>query len=74
MAIPLLPGRASRALLILCIAPHVCSQGEVFCHRYYLKHLCDEQRHAGWPLADHIQLLQASERLAQHWAGLCWMH
>jgi len=46
----------------------------VFCHRYYLKHLCDEQRHAGWPLADHIQLLQASERLAQHWAGLCWMH
>lgn len=35
-------------------------QGEVFCHRYYLKHLCDEQRHAGWPLADHVQLLQAS--------------
>jgi DnaJ family protein C protein 13 len=37
-------------------------EGEVFCHRYYLKHMCDEQRHAGWPLADHVQLLQAS-----HW-------
>lgn len=34
-------------------------QGEVWCHRYYLRHLCDEGRHGGWPLADHVQLLQA---------------
>lgn len=30
----------------------------MFCHRYYLKHLTDP-RYERWPLADHVQLLQA---------------
>ena len=36
----------------------------MFCHRYYLRHLCDEACHAGWPLDDHVQLLQVS---------VCWV-
>ena len=31
----------------------------MWCHRYYLRHVCDEARHPAWPLADHVQLLQS---------------
>ncbi|KAF8069423.1 GRV2 [Scenedesmus sp. PABB004] len=37
---------------------------EVWCHRYYLRNLCDEERFAGWPIVDHIPLLQA---LMEQW-------
>jgi len=32
---------------------------EVWCHRYYLRHLADEARFGGWRVVDHVQLLQA---------------
>lgn len=66
------------ATVTTCIQPACLPpQGEVFCHRYYLKHLCDEQRHSGWPLADHVQLLQASQECARCCvaaASLHWAH
>lgn len=31
---------------------------EMWCHRYYLRNLCDD-RFADWPIVDHIPLLQA---------------
>ncbi len=31
---------------------------EMWCHRYYLRNLCDE-RFADWPIVDHVPLLQA---------------
>jgi hypothetical protein len=40
------------------------AQSEVWCHRYYLRHLCDEARFPAWPLADHVQLLQVGAALA----------
>jgi hypothetical protein len=33
-------------------------EGEVWCHRYYLRHLADEGRFPAWPLVEHVQLLQ----------------
>lgn len=33
--------------------------GEVFCHRYYLRHLCDESSFPQWPIVDHIVFLRA---------------
>eukprot|EP00898_Chlorokybus_atmophyticus_P007654 jgi/Chlat1/7890/Chrsp66S00581 len=32
---------------------------EMWCHRYYLRNLCDEQRFANWQIVDHVPLLQA---------------
>ncbi len=32
--------------------------GEMWCHRYYLRSLCDEGRFPAWPIHDHVQLLQ----------------
>ena len=32
---------------------------ELFCHRYYLRHLCDETRFAEWPIDEPVPLLQA---------------
>lgn len=32
---------------------------EVWCHRYYLRHLCDESKFPDWPLVDHVPFLQA---------------
>jgi DnaJ family protein C protein 13 len=31
---------------------------EVWCHRYYLRNLCDIERFPGWPIQDRIELLQ----------------
>lgn len=39
-------------------------EGEVWCHRYYLRHLCDQVRFSDWPIKDHIPLLQA---LLEEW-------
>lgn len=38
--------------------------GEIWCHRYYLGNLCDEERFRGWPVVEHIQLLQVRLRPA----------
>ena len=32
---------------------------ELWCHRYYLRHLCDEARFSEWPLVEQVPLLQA---------------
>ncbi len=32
---------------------------EMWCHRYYLRNLCDE-RFADWPILEHIPLLQVN--------------
>ena len=32
---------------------------ELFCHRYYLRHLCDESRFAEWPIDEPVPLLQS---------------
>ncbi|WIA30400.1 hypothetical protein OEZ86_000485 [Tetradesmus obliquus] len=37
---------------------------EIWCHRYYLGNLCDEERFRGWPVVEHIPLLQA---LMEQW-------
>ena len=34
-------------------------QDELWCHRYYLRHLCDETRFAEWPIDEPVPLLQA---------------
>ncbi|GFR46450.1 hypothetical protein Agub_g8024, partial [Astrephomene gubernaculifera] len=34
-------------------------EGEMYCHRYYLRHLADTQRFPNWPLVDHVPLLQS---------------
>lgn len=31
---------------------------EIWCHRYYLRNLCDETRFSNWPIVDHVPLLQ----------------
>lgn len=36
---------------------------EIWCHRYYLANLCDEDRFRNWPVVEHIPLLQV-RRLA----------
>jgi hypothetical protein len=33
-------------------------QEELWCHRYYLRNLCNEARFPGWHIRDHVQLLQ----------------
>lgn len=33
-------------------------EGEIWCRRYYLRHLADEDRFAGWPMVDHVPFLQ----------------
>lgn len=32
---------------------------EMWCHRYYLRNLCDEARFPDWPIAEHVPFLQA---------------
>lgn len=32
---------------------------ELWCHRYYLRNLCDEDRFPDWPIVDHVPLLQS---------------
>lgn len=33
--------------------------GEIWCHRYYLRTLCDEARFPGWPVREPVPMLQA---------------
>lgn len=35
---------------------------EIWCHRYYLASLCDEDRFRAWPVVEHIPLLQVSRQ------------
>ncbi|KAJ3681674.1 hypothetical protein LUZ60_014247 [Juncus effusus] len=32
---------------------------EMWCHRYYLRNLCDEIRFPNWPIVEHVELLQS---------------
>ncbi|KAG6548512.1 hypothetical protein Mapa_010000 [Marchantia paleacea] len=34
-------------------------QDEMWCHRYYLRNLCDEIRFPDWPLVEHVEFLQS---------------
>lgn len=34
-------------------------QDEMWCHRYYLRNLCDEIRFPGWPIVEHVEFLQS---------------
>lgn len=34
-------------------------QDEMWCHRYYLRNLCDEIRFPEWPLVEHVEFLQS---------------
>lgn len=31
---------------------------EMWCHRYYLRNLCDTDRFPDWPIVDHVPFLQ----------------
>lgn len=33
-------------------------ENELFCHIYYLRHLCDTQKFPDWPISDPVQLLK----------------
>ncbi|KAI9580597.1 hypothetical protein GQX74_011267 [Glossina fuscipes] len=33
-------------------------ENELFCHIYYLRHLCDTQKFPDWPITDPVQLLK----------------
>lgn len=33
-------------------------ENELFCHIYYLRHLCDTRKFPNWPIADPVQLLK----------------
>ncbi|XP_055920872.1 dnaJ homolog subfamily C member 13 isoform X1 [Eupeodes corollae] len=33
-------------------------ENELFCHIYYLRHLCDTQKFPNWPISDPVQLLK----------------
>ena len=33
-------------------------QDEMWCHRYYLRNLCDVERFPDWPIVDHVPFLQ----------------
>ncbi|KAL6517010.1 DnaJ subfamily C grv2 [Orobanche hederae] len=32
---------------------------EMWCHRYYLRNLCDEIRFTNWPIVEHVEFLQS---------------
>lgn len=38
---------------------------EMWCHRYYLRNLCDEDRFPNWPIVDHVLFLQVTLNLSQ---------
>lgn len=33
---------------------------EIWCHRYYLRNLCDQERFPDWPIVDHVPFLQVT--------------
>jgi hypothetical protein len=46
---------------------------EIWCHRYYLANLCDEERFRGWPVVEHIPLLQVrGSSQAQQCVVMMW--
>lgn len=34
-------------------------QNEIWCHRYYLRHLCNTSKYPNWEIVDHVKFLQA---------------
>lgn len=34
-------------------------QNEIFCHNYYLRNLCDEERFPDWPIAEPVEVFRA---------------
>lgn len=53
-------------------------QSELWCHRYYLKNLCDEIRFPEWTIVDHVPLLQvlpSKNVVFEQWMfRLCWQN
>ena len=52
----------STALYQYCPMPRIVYpelNEEIFCHRYYLRHLCDTDKYGEWPIEEPIPLLQA---------------
>ena len=50
-----------RALYQFCPVPTVAYpqlERELFCHAYYLRHLCDTQRFPAWPIKEPVLLLR----------------
>ncbi|XP_041984743.1 dnaJ homolog subfamily C member 13 isoform X2 [Aricia agestis] len=50
---------AARYPYLAC--PAVCYpqlRSELFCHMFYLRHLCDESRFPDWPIPDPVELLK----------------
>lgn len=50
-----------RALYQFCPVPTVAYpqlEHELFCHAYYLRHLCDTQRFPAWPIKEPVLLLR----------------
>ena len=45
-----------------CPMPGVCYERldeEIFCHSYYLRNLCDEERFPDWPIAQPVQVFRS---------------
>jgi hypothetical protein len=42
---------------------------EMWCHRYYLANLCDEDRFRNWPVVEHIPLLQVGAGYGRELCG-----
>ena len=38
-------------------------QGELFCHNYYLRNLCNEKRFPQWPISEPLQVFRSSLQL-----------
>ena len=50
------------ALYDYCPLPRIVYpelKDELFCHRHYLRHLCDEERFGEWPIEEPVPLLQS---------------
>ncbi|KAF1745205.1 LOW QUALITY PROTEIN: hypothetical protein MXB_1860, partial [Myxobolus squamalis] len=50
-----------KSVYIYCPIPHIeyeVLKNELFCGRYYLKHLCDTVKFPNWPIVDIVQTLR----------------
>ena len=49
---------------------------EMWCHRYYLRNLCNTERFGDWNIVDHVPFLQArlSDRQSSWWTCLLPTH
>lgn len=45
---------------------------ELWCHRYYLRNLCDTERFPDWPIVDHVPFLQVGQGACNRGCGESW--